>query len=57
MADEPKKKTTYWVDTQDRGNMVAIRRVYGLASDAAAIRYALQKVAREARAEEQRCPG
>ena len=54
MPDEAKKKTTFWVDSQDRDNMGAIRRVYGLVSDSAAIRYALQKVAREARAEEQR---
>jgi hypothetical protein len=54
MADESKKRATYWVDAQDRDNMAAIRRVYGLASDSAAIRYALQKVAREARTEEQR---
>lgn len=54
MLDDVKKKTTFWVDTQDRDNMAAIRRVYGLASDSAAIRYALQKVAREVRAEDQR---
>lgn len=42
------------IDQQDKDNMATIRRVYRLATDSAAIRYALQQVAREARAEEQR---
>jgi hypothetical protein len=54
MPDELKSKTTVWIDRQDRENMETIRRVYRLASDSAAIRYALQQVAREARAEDQR---
>lgn len=52
--DAPKVRMTVWVSQQDRDNMAAIRRVYNLASDSAALRYALQKVAREARAEEAR---
>ena len=51
MSDDKKTRTTIWVDQQQRDNMAEIRRVYGLSSDSAAIRYALQKVAREARAE------
>lgn len=54
MPEVPKSKTTVWIDQQDRDNMAAIKRVFRLASDSAAIRYALQQVAREARAEEQR---
>ena len=54
MSDDQKVRRTFWVDQQDRNNMEAIRRVYGLATDSAALRYALQKVAREARSEEQR---
>ena len=54
MSEAPKSKTTVWIDQQDRNNMEAIRQVYRLASDSAAIRYALQQVAREARMGEQR---
>lgn len=54
MVEAPKSKTTVWIDQEDRGNMKTIRRVYRLASDSAAIRYALQQVARAARAEEAR---
>ena len=52
MADTLKAKTTIWIDQQDRDNMEAIRRAYRLASNSAAIRYALQQVARAARSEE-----
>lgn len=54
MSDLPKSKTTVWIDQQDKDNMAVIKRVYRLASDSAAIRYALQQVAREAKAEDQR---
>lgn len=50
MTGGPKSKTTVWIDQQDRANMETIRRVYGLASDSAAIRFALQQAAREAKA-------
>jgi hypothetical protein len=54
MSEAPKSKTTVWIDQQDRDNMAAIKRVYRLASDSAAIRYALQRIAQEARVEERR---
>lgn len=50
MTEEPKSKTTVWIDQQDRANMETIRRAYRLASDSAAIRFALQQAAREAKA-------
>lgn len=54
MPEEPKSKTTVWIDQEDRANMATIRRTYRLASDSAAIRFALQRVAQEARSEGQR---
>lgn len=53
MTEGPKSKTTVWVDQQDRANMEIIRRAYKLASDSAAIRFALQQAASEARARPQ----
>ena len=50
MTEEPKSKTTVYVDQQDRANMESIRRAYKLTSDSAAIRFALQQTANEARA-------
>lgn len=50
MTEGPKSKTTVWVDQQDRANMEVIRRAYKLASDSAAIRFALQQAANEAAA-------
>lgn len=49
MTEGPKSKTTVYVDQQDRANMETIRRVYKLNSDGAAIRFALQQAANEAR--------
>ena len=53
-GDGEKVRMSVWVGRQDRENAATIARVYGLASDSAALRYALQRVAREARAEEAR---
>lgn len=49
MPDELRRKMTLWISDRDRDNMVAIKEVYGLSSESAAIRYALQAVSREAR--------
>lgn len=55
MSDQiAKARMTVWVDRDDRQNMAEIRRAYRLASDSAAIRYALQRVAQMARSEAQR---
>ena len=50
MTEDPKSKTTVYVDQQDRANMETIRRAYKLSSDSAAFRFALQLAANEARA-------
>jgi hypothetical protein len=52
MSDELKGRMSIWVDQKDRDNMAAIRRVYGIASDSAAIRFAVQRIAREIEAAE-----
>jgi hypothetical protein len=49
MTEQPKARTTVWIDQQDRANMETIRRAYKLASDSAAIRFALQQAANEAK--------
>ncbi len=40
-----KSRTGIWLDEADRENIAAIRRTFRLPSDAAAIRYALQRLA------------
>lgn len=52
MAEDGKKRMTVWVDQQDRDDMKAIAAAVGLATESAALRYAIRKVAREIRAEE-----
>lgn len=47
MADEPKSRTTVWTTERDRNNMATIKQVYNLASDSAAIRFALQRAVNE----------
>lgn len=54
MPEDGKKRMTVWVDQQDRDDMKVVAESAGLASDSAAIRYAIRKLAREIRAEEAR---
>lgn len=54
MPKDGKKRMTVWVDQQDRDDMRLIERSVGLASESAAIRFAVRKLARELRAEEAR---
>ena len=52
MVDGDKKRMTVWVDPQDRDDLKTIAASVGLATESAALRYAIRKVAREIRAEE-----
>lgn len=54
MPEDGKKRMTVWVDQQDRDDMKLVAESVGLASDSAAIRYAVRKMAREIRAEDAR---
>jgi Arc/MetJ-type ribon-helix-helix transcriptional regulator len=54
MPEDGKKRMTVWVDQQDREDMKLIEASVGLASESAAIRYAVKKLAREIRVEEAR---
>jgi len=53
MPEAEKARMSIWVEPQDREDMAAIRDEVGLPSDSSAIRYAIRKLAREIRGQNQ----
>lgn len=51
MPEEPKVRMSLWVEPRDRADMATIREEVGLATDSAAVRYAIRRIARELRSE------
>lgn len=51
MPEDEKRRMTVWVDQRDRDDMRLIESSVGLASESAAIRFAVRKLARELRGE------
>ena len=53
MPETGKARMSIWVEPQDREDMAAIREAFGLPTDSSAIRYAVRKLAREIRGQDQ----
>ena len=53
MPETEKARMSIWVEPQDRNDMAAIREAFGLPTDSSAIRFAIRKLAREIRGEDQ----
>jgi hypothetical protein len=53
MPRAEKARMSIWVEAQDRDDMAAIREAFGLPTDSSAIRFAIRKIAREIRGQDQ----
>ncbi len=49
MPEAGKARMSIWVEPQDREDMAVIREAFGLPTDSSAIRYAVRRLAREIR--------
>ena len=53
MPETRKARMSMWVEPQDREDMAVIRDAFGLPTDSSAIRFAIRKLAREIRGQDE----